>query len=352
MINITVALRDPAPINLKEGNLRGEPRWERQALEALYQSGLFNVNTLMNKWDKVSEVHQGNASSSVLLIQDFQPDIINKYIWKGIIVNLFSEPWLENVPKVLDLYKTYGKKIVFTYGFPKRHGGMQMLQEERVGKENLLLLPVPGAPYIYRENNFDKKVLLMPYRVLLSVLNTPEGHGSIHPTLRWLGNILEEFADYRLCFLTGYSDKEAPLSVIEKALYSTSASNKLLQYKDRISIKHSMSWESVLNTYKGTKLMCQHALSYGGPPIESAMHGIPFVGCKLNEVPMGPLSECPNFLSAIAPEETIPYLDRLIRDREYYTFIGDSYRSYVEQTYTYEKFVAALINILKERGIV
>ena len=347
--NIAVCLRDSINGKLKDDNLRGEPRWERQALEALYQSDKFNIATIEHKWDKEKVLFEPNdafAKDAFLVIQDFNPGIIMKRKWRGVIVNLFSEPWKIYEKQLNELKQQYGKNLIFTYGFPKRHLAMQLLQEQALGKEWLKCLPVPGAPYISDNNNFDKNILLMPYRLLLLYLNYAPSYGSLHPTIQWLGETLEKYNQYQVYFMTGYAQQEASIEEIQNAIFKTAP--LLKKHKDRVKILHSISWSEVLDLYKETKLMCHFAATYGGPPIEAGMHGIPFVGRGADNETFGPLALCPNYLTAASPEDSIPYLNRLLNDQEYYTLIGNSYREYVRQTYTYENFANNVFNLIQE----
>ena len=355
MVKVAVSLRMATPPNLKEGNLRGEPRWERQVLESLYESDMFEVFTRGFKWDNAPMVTKKQAADTVLIIQDFQPAVIKSMKWAGVVVNLFAEPWKEHLGEVAQLREEYGDRLIFTYGFPKIHYSKECLFHQSVGKENLTLLPVPAVPYIYRENNFDKKILLMPYRMLLNSLNVGVGCVSINNTLSWLGDILEEFDDYKVNFISGYTVAEATETRMYESLGNVAGNKKLLNYRNRVKIYNSLPWSGVLDIYKETKVMCHHAINYGGPPMESAMHGVPFVGHSLDandaSFNTGPLALCPNFLGVPTIEDSLPILDKLIKNREYYTLIGNSYRDYVEKTYSYTAFADNLMCILNDKGL-
>ena len=342
-----------APVDIRAGNLHGEERWERQALESLVGSGDFSVKTTMSKCEfpNVGVItNSDEARNTVLLIQDFSPEIIMKYKWKGVIINIFSEPTLDNLNFVRDLKKEYKNKIIFTYSFKHSTRSMGILREQRVGKDFLYHLPCPAAPYIYEGNNFDKKILLMPYRALLHCFpEVPCTPTFMSYALEWLGGIIDEFKDHSVYFLTGYHPREASVQHIENLIYDSSYSVLLKKNRNRVKVFSGMGWSQVLDIYKNTKLMCTNAFGFGGPPIESGMHGIPFVG-RFADV--GPLVGSPDYLSADTGEQTVIYLDKLFRDREFYTRIGNSYREYVRQTYTYTKFAKNFSRLLLERGMV
>lgn len=351
MVNVAVSLRTAAPKDLWLGNLHGEERWERQALEALNLSEKFNVKSYSSFSCNypVGSVSGGNdAKDTILIVQDFNPSVIKELKWKGVVVNLFSEPWESNLGELKNLKVEYGDNIIFTYGFSHRTLSSESLINERVGSDHTRFLPVPAAPYIHEENNFNKKILLFPYRVILNSLPIQENSfGFFGNALEWAGRILDEYGEYQVYFITGYSNGETSTGELERRVYESVP--LLEKNSSRVKFFLGLDWKEVLDIYKETKLMCQVATAFGGPPIEAGMCGIPFVGFKKEA---GVLVGCEDYVHASTAEEAVGYLDRLFKDEAFYTKIGNSYREYVRSMHTYEKFADNLYEILEGRGII
>jgi len=176
-MKICVPLRNHAPENLKDSNLSGEGRWERQVLEAsLMNSEVTDIYTDGYEWSNgqaisskyKGRIHPDQAGDVILLAQDWQ-NSIKKMNFKAAICNIFCGPWLEQEQEIKECYQRYNKNIFFTVGYPilykdERHSpSPETLSsmnptdkypeitshlEKFLPKDHILILPVPGAPYI------------------------------------------------------------------------------------------------------------------------------------------------------------------------------------------------------------
>ena len=173
-LKVCVSLRDPCTENLRDSNLRGEPRWERQVLEALTQnpevtdiftSG-YNWTNGINHSIKYRGLINKIEDNVILLTHDWNFSVIDLHKYKAIIVNLHHGPWesqrLEIVNKVND---TKGH-LYFTYSYESFKEQYLPYFANFLDRQNIFFLPTPGAPEIYSENNFDKKLLLYPQRLV------------------------------------------------------------------------------------------------------------------------------------------------------------------------------------------
>lgn len=379
-MRICVSLRDPAPANLKEGNLRSEGRWERQVLEAVLENDrVTEVYTVGPGWAGNHRKYKGGmkaniANSTVLLAQDWNYNNIRKFRFKAVIVNIFSGPWVEQIKEVKKYAANIGKKLFFTMGFPVMHRnelglenwheGMRMAEgnshlEKFLPRNHILLLPVPGAPYVTKDSNFDKKKILWAQRlVFMSQMGTS-------PTLLWSLQQLEKDPSLSLDVLTGWKLDEVKDHVDGNVVYHSSIKKAFWNLeafapfgdsvRNRVRIHLERSWEQVLQMYSEAKIFSTHGRLFGGPPIEAGLHGIPFVGSGKT----GALCDCPVYLHANIEGPTgneedlggVDILDKLLNDRDYYTEIGNAYRDYVEEHYTYAAFNRNLNKILTDRGL-
>ena len=93
--------------------------------------------------------------------------------------------------------------------------------------------------------------------------------------------------------------------------------------------------------------MTTYGRLFGGAPIEAGMHGVPFVGSGKT----GALGDCEDYQYALTEVEACDVLNKLYNDREFYTKVGDAYRSYVKDHYTFEAFNNNLNNLLLDRNL-
>ena len=371
-MKICVGLRDDAPPNLRQDNLRSEGRWERQVLEACLQNPhVSEVFTTGSVWKGNSPKYRGSitesaASSAILLNQDWNTSVVNKYRYKAVITNLFAGPWPEQTEEVKSTYRNLNGNLFFTLGFPVMHrqevvdrnpySGMVYL-EKFIPRSNIILLPVPGAPYVSNESNFERKNLVWAQRLIfMSQLEESA-------TLLWSLKMLEKDSSIHLDILTGWKRNEVKNLIDGQVVFRESIVDDfwnlgkfspLRHLKDRVNIYLELSWEEVIDKYSKAKLFTTYGRAFGGPPIESGMHGIPFVASGNT----GALCDCPNYLYVSSDPytnnkelEACDTLEKLLTDRELYTKIGNSYRDYVRDNYTYEAFNRNLNKILSDRAL-
>src|SRR3990167_5488774 len=105
-MNVCVHLRDKVHGSLREDNIRGESRWERQALEScfenpevekVYSSGYGCPHSHAKYQGLISN---GTAVDTVLILHDWNYSVINRCKWKAIIINIFAGPWPEQRPEI------------------------------------------------------------------------------------------------------------------------------------------------------------------------------------------------------------------------------------------------------------
>jgi len=363
-MKICIPLRSPASSDLKLDNLRSESRWERQALEACVQSPLVDVvYTLGCSWHggtAVSSKYKGplgpnDAADTVLLVQDCNLGWITKYKYKAIIVNIFAGPWVEQLEAISEVVAQYGDRFIFSVGFPvlyRNEGAMSHLQKF-LSKDNIVLLPQPGIPRPRYKDCFDNKTLLWAWRLIFFSQITTD------PGITWALDKLREDDSLDLYILTGWKRNEVKDLVdgevvwitenIEDYFWSREEFKPYIDLRSRVVVEYSLSWGAVLDKYSEAKLLAYCGKYFGGPPLEAATFGVPFVG---NSWTHGALVDCPGYLVASGAEEASVLLDRLMVDREFYVEKALSYHQYAVTNYTYASFCKNIYSILEERGIV
>lgn len=373
-MKICVALRGNSPANLKEGNLRSEARWERQALEACLQNPqVSDVYTIGSHWQGSHPKYRGGingnkSSSTILLVQDWNNSIINSHRFKAALVNIFSGPWVEQINEVKSSYNKINKNLFFTMGFPimyrnefaasSRWGSDQGNAESAshllkfLPYENILLLPVPAAPYIIEGvSSFDKTNLLWASRLIFM---SQMGESK---SLLWSLQKLKQCPELTLDILTGWYKSEVKDYINEQVIYRPDivtafwelpAFSSLVEVRNRVNIHLDLNWDDVLRKYSNSKLLTTYGRLFGGPPVEAGMHGVPFIGSSKTT---GALGDCSEYLHSNNEEEACIILEKLFYDQDYYIMVGNSYRNYVRDNYTYEAFNRNLNNILAAKGL-
>lgn len=382
-MKLCVSLRDPAPKDLRSGNLRSEARWERQALEAALENPhASEVYTVGCKWAGSHPKYRGKmkanaAPETVLLMQDWNGKSATAFKFKAVFTNIFAGPWDNQMSEIKDVHRRLGGHLYLTMGFPimyRNELGLEDLTalpsgphgpprskesrlEQFVPRENVLLLPVPGSPGVVGGSNFDKTNILWAQRcIFMSQMQDSA-------TLLWSLKLLEKDPSLTLDVLTGWRAAEVKDYVngavvkrpnIVDAFWALDAFAPLASVRDRVRIHLEMGWKQVLGLYAGAKLYTTYGRAFGGPPIEAGMHGLPFIACGET----GALCDCPGYLhvpsegyTTTGEESACSILDRLYADRDFYNETGDAYRQYVKENYTYEAFNNNLNRFLSDRGL-
>ncbi len=373
-MKVCVSLRDHSPANPRHDNLRSEGRWERQVLEACVENPeVTELYTVGSSWDGSSPKYKGNinkgkASECILLMQDWNASHVNNYRYKAAIINIFSGPWVEQIDEVKSALSNYGGNIFFTMGFPVMYRN-ELGADSRWGngvpgkaettshlekflpRENILLLPVPAAPYVSQENNFDKTNLLWVSRLIFMQQMAQSS------SLLWSLKKLEQDPSLTLDVLTGWFKQEVKDYVNDTVVYRPDIVSSFWELevfapyvavRDRVRIHLDLHWEQILSMYSGSKLLTTYGKMFGGPPVEAGMHGIPFVGSGKE---LGALCDTPEYQSAETEDAACVILDKLLTDRDFYTMIGNAYRGYVTEHYTYEAFNKNLMKLLSDRNL-
>jgi len=336
-MKIAIYMRNPPSSNSpRDDNLRGEARWERQVYEALREGGRFQVKGL-------HQLTSSEAQEYVLICHDFWETAVTKYNFKGIISNVFCTSTYRDNPNLLNKMKNnYGSRLVFTFGYNEKYH--KDLLSSEIGAQHFEFLFVPGAPYIDESNHFNKKIYLFHRRLFIPTNDKPD------PIFEWITGALERDSSKEFHIVSGYCSQEyTPAALKHKFLHSRST-ECLRRVENRIVVHPSLSWCQVLDLYKNVKLVPFRVSLYGGPPLEAAMHGIPFIYCGpfgLNRGAFGELKEKPYIKSNY--DEYLELLNRLDSDEEFYTKNAGLYRNYVKTHHTYEVFRSRVEQLMRER---
>lgn len=369
MISVAVTTRDKISGDLRDDALSGESRWERQCIESLLLCPQIDkVYTLDNVCSSESNVFSkfGNKFSSGLPASEYNNTILigmdfwtahfeNRPSFKGAFFNVFHGLWDVDLPKAKEMISQYGKRIVFTHQFPGSDIGTYL--EGKVGKDFLELLPTPGIPEVVECNNFDKDILLWDQKFIFQYMDGKE----IESIFRWVKEKLVGDKNKKFVITTGFRPvdlmwhKYKPTA--EEQFWTYDCANILSTVRDRVVVLGSVSWSEMLRLHSEAKLPVTFPAQYGGAPLECAMYGLPFIGKNKTS----PFIECPDYVSmpelmegtvsAIDGNSFVGALERLYTDRDYYTKIGSSYRSFAKSRYTYSVFANNFLRIAGERGM-
>lgn len=354
-MRVCVAMRSGVPANPREGNVRGEARWERQVFEAcLSNPEITELYTYGGRWQGRDPKYKGLLSAqaapeTILVAHDYNVSILNAHPYKMIIANIFGGPWEEQRGDVEALSAKMGKRLVFTVSFSALKHTHYPYLGTFIPEENVTYLPLPGASYVTEGSNFGNNILLWPYRIIfLSAVYEAE------PVL-WAFDKMLENPELQFRMVVGWSTGEAKDYVNEEVIkirnmtqyfWDVPSMKKYESLKPRVRLDMACSHQELLNIYQHTKICIPHYRYYGGPPIEAAMHGVPFVGTSMEE---GAFFECSDYLTASTTKELRELLDRLLTDEVFYNDVANGYRNFARDTYGYEAFNKNLNKIIEER---
>jgi hypothetical protein len=352
-------MRDPVSDNLRAGNLRGEARWERQVLEAcLENTEITELYTSGHKWRGYGKykglVNASIAKDCILILHDYWDSVINQYTYKGIIANIFVGPWETQKTAIKLKAQQYKEKLIFSVGyeaFDKIYNVKSYLKDF-IPNENIVVLPVPGASYITDTNNFHNKILLSSYRILLL--------SSIYqsPSIIWALSKLRQDKELELVIVTSWNEKEKRDLINNESVpitgnmidyfWNREQVKEFQDIKSQVTILNSIEHHEMLTLYSKTKLLLPCDKYYGGPGVEAAMHGVPFVGNLKN----GAFAFCKEYLIASNSDEHLALLEKLYTNEEFYTTIANGYRDYAKANYSYQAFNNTFNQIMKERNLI
>lgn len=365
-VKVCISFRDPCKEGLRGDNLRSEPRWERLALEACINNPeVEEIYTLSCEWHSGSSItpkYKGRVNNRIskeciFLAQDWKTSDIQAYDFKGIIVHIFIGPWLEEKETIKELVGR--KKILLAMGHPDLYenqldlttGQMNNHLGNFITSDKFIYLPLPWIPKSEFKDCFQNSDLLYSSRILhLSALIE-------NKCIQWAMEKLIIDPSLNLKILSGWEPREAkdydPENQISYKLpkeineffWEKKELEKYTSIKDRVHIYYGLSWEQTLYIYSKTKLLISHAQHYGGPPMESSIYGVPFVGTTNR----GALSKCEKYLHSPSIDEAIALYERLLVDNNFYQDIARSYNEYAVSTYSFDAFNQALNNIVKTR---
>lgn len=357
-MKFVVNLTSPNVTNsLKGGNFRGEPRWERQAVEALLEHG-HTVNTIMSgAWTgtaKPGNLHYGlpsNPQDFIGMAHDFQPASVPP-IFKASIFNMFSIHYFRDIPEKVKEYKNkYGNNLIFTQGYYKSANEKDIIKA--VGTSNYEYLGVPGIPKIYEGDNFNKKKILWISRGIHLHAFPGKENPELVTFIDWVISKLEKDPALEFIICSGLSQRDMDWQkwncTVEERIFQSSIIQKLQPYRNRIQVPIDLDWNKILDLMEDVKLSVSIAPDrWGGPPVESAGYGIPYVHiappAMFEHMDGGCLASSDNI-------HRLKIYDKLMDNHSFYRSEGDKYREFTRKHHTYEAFNKRVLEILSSRGI-
>lgn len=357
-MRFVVNLTSPNVTNsLKGGNYRGEPRWERQAVEALLEHG-HTVHTIMHgAWNgtpKPDGLHYGlpaDPQNCVCIAHDFQPASVPP-IFKASIFNMFSIHYFRDMPEKVDEYKNkYGRNLIYTQGYYQSANERDIIKA--AGEPFYEYLGVPGMPKVYEQDNFGKKKLLWLSRGVHLHAFPGKENPDLTPFIEWVLKRMQKDPELEFVICSGLSqadmDWQGWKCTVEERIFESSVMQKLQPVRNRVKVPVNLDWNEILDLMQDVKLSISVAPDrWGGPPVEAAGFGIPYV--QMAPPAMFEHMEG-GYLVSANQHERLKIYDQLMDDHSFYRTKGDQYREFVRKHHTYEAFNKRLLEILAARGI-
>lgn len=339
----------PIGDDFQSGNFRSEARWERQACEALSLCEEVDNLCLTNPvWTSTTSPMPRNLqnvynNNCAVLMQGFQPELFKLQPKHGFIVNAYAHSMASEDEQLVKLKLKYGHKLVITSGWLNYHNLDAI--KSICGPEHYADLYLPHIPkVISASNNYANKILLWSGGDFQGNVNE-----RTKPILEWTAKKLMDDPSLEFHLCSGYTHEGVQYrghSSLDDLFWSSSHTEPLAKVKAQCKLHLSMSWRSMLDMYSKTKLVVSPILP-GGQPIECSMYGIPHVGDARTFT--GPMSGLSSYLVQTTLEDDLAKLENFMTNEAAYSGVGETYRNFVNATYTYEKFCQQIVQIVLDR---
>lgn len=347
-------------------NHRGEPRWERNAVDALLTQGKI-VHSTNRIWHSAlekpanlyDEIHQEWMDESIQISYGVPHEIYTGHYPdncdpKYRIVQYQDGPSEQTKDTFLKYDRRLPGSIVATCAF--KSGNYLARLERTLGKQNVEWHYGPTVPEIFPDHDSCSQTnLLWAYRNFCAYAERdPNG---MRKLFNKVAGYMKESPDARLVMLVQPSSHANSLLINKDCrgyFFNFPFTKALTPYKDRVDVLTAINWYEVMEIMSKTRLVISPAEPLGGPPFEAASYGIPIV-LESTTNPFcitGGAKLFPEVLTAahgISPQ-FFNQLDRLNSDPAYYRKHGNAYRNFVGQHATYESYVNKLEDIAKQRG--
>lgn len=372
-VNITApvssyAVCQNSKLDLSNGNLRGEPRWERNCAASLLAHG-HQVYSHPNVWNNGPSNFINrlpSSSENFINISHGSPVSANEIEGASFyFLHFFCSPLDALLKHMKELEQKIGfNKLAITHSF--KTSDTHVLFKEFPNTFKPLTFPyVPDVDLA--ADNFNKKLLLWSGRQLHMEVLDPGRHKQTKQIIEWIAKKMEEDKDLRFAIFSGYTPNDLKfynINSYEDWMFNFSAFNSIRKFRDRVTIYPQLDWYDCLNVVKEAKLLVHSPQPYGGPTAEAASFGIPSIG----QPPIGD-QKYENFLIKRAPsnfdqadplylypgkngKDMIDHLETLFTNSEAYRELGNSLRFQVQKKYTYSAFMKNINDILSEKGII
>lgn len=348
-----VDMRETANGSLDDDNLKGERRWERHVIGALLSAGR-QVASSHADWTRPSTaLWQGVTGDffGAVFIAEADPEHV-RYRSRpdAFISNAFSVMTPNAEAEIRGAISELGRqRVVLTHSFPA-HIPQKRLSPDL--HDLIRWLPAPAVPYVHWDyNGFAQKTLLWSGRAIHLYLMPPV-FKPVTDLLDWIRACL--LADRELTFEILLGEERVDQAAADHWVWRFPAFETVFRdLRNRVVVHTSRTWQEVQAIYARTKLCVNAAMKFGGPPIEAASFGIPVAGTSTVSVfHMADASAAepshtatPAFPEYVAVSEDsgnhrlVDQLDLWYRDEVEYRRIGNAYRKFVDETYTYAAFV-------------
>lgn len=356
-----------APITslINADDLRGEPRWERNALEALVSSGR-EVHTVWDVWKSPEpcppNLHSGIKEEwlddSIMITYGVTGstnigDIKAKYY----IVQYLDGPNTETKNGFLKHHYKNPGSILATCSFKGWHW-LRRLREE-LGSENVEWVEGPAVPFIVEGESFNKPYLFWSYRNFWDYMDREPGQMEL--LFNKIANFLAQDSSLKFKLLIHpWGPRHAEITEAMKGnridwVLRHSFAKSLIPFRNRIEVVSAINWKELLEIMSQTRLIVSPPEPLGGSPYEASMYGVPIIlGDQTNPFQD---SEGKLYFPEVlrAPSHTISFeflkeLEHLFSDHDYYKQHGDAYRKYTEEHATYKAWLDHLDEITQKRG--
>jgi hypothetical protein len=369
-VKYAVDILTKAEGSLEDDNLKGERRWERQAARALLDAGR-EVGAPRDSWDRPDTSRWlgtvGDLSGYALITHGDPGTVRYRPGAEAFISNVFCGLTAEAEAEIRRAVAELGRRrVALTHSF-QLNVALKRLPPDL--HDLIHWVPVPAVASVNWDSDpFNNKVLLWSTRAISFRLIRPLQ--SILDLLDWIRQRLVEDRDLRFEVLA--SEERMNQEEADRWVWGFPAFEEAFRdVRGQVVIHPSIHWSEVQKVFSRTKMIVNDPVAFGGPAIEAASFGIPFVGRAFSSFHVTDPASArwpgaddagesrpafPEFVEVGcvaagvggAGSATLSYprfvdqLDVWFRDGEAYRRAGNAYRRYVDATYTNAAFVRYL----------
>lgn len=347
--------------DLRDGNFRGEGRWERNVLNALLTENQ-EVHTTRKVWKnnqpRPPNLYDGTneewVSESVLMVHGAGRSLfIERDDAKAYMVQFHETPF----GQAQEDFKKYLKQDRIIASVCSLNKATFDRLAVPFGTENVYLISGAMVPNVVDCDNWRKPRITWAYRNFRDFAES--NSGDLKRLFNFVKPLLDKEEKLRVSFIVGLWDTDKLTTLpsqedIRKWVFEFPSMAGFKSIEDKVDVFVNLHWSEYLNILSETRWIISPAEPLTDVPFIASMFGIPTI-VNRGVSPYITLSGGTLFPEVITSDRTIDnsFLDKLNQlqtDHEFYSRTGNAYRNFTDKNATFKAYVQRINEIIKLRG--